>query len=55
MVFQIGFEDQLNLSEITQDEIQLKHKKNLSGYKLGEKMNPEFTLKKIGNKFLCRI
>jgi hypothetical protein len=49
--FQIGFEDQLYMFEISQNEIQLKHKKNISGYKLGKKMNPEFTLKKIENKF----
>lgn len=49
--FQIGFEDELSLIETSDNEIQLKHKKNISGYKQGQKMNPEFTLKKVGQKF----
>lgn len=49
--FQMGFLDELSLQENNEIEIYLKHKKNISGYKLGQKMEPEFVIKKVDQKF----
>ncbi len=48
--YQMGFLDELNFEQSNEDEIHLKYKRNISGYNLGHKMEPEFILKKINEK-----
>ncbi|MDR2204877.1 MAG: hypothetical protein LBE36_01790 [Flavobacteriaceae bacterium] len=48
--YQMGFKDEL-IAEDLGNKIVLYHKKNLYGYMLGAKMNPEFVIEKTGNEY----
>ena len=51
--YQISFSDLLSGSE-NGNTLLLRHLKNISGYKLGKKMNPEFTLVEEKGKFYIK-
>lgn len=51
--YQIGFKDLLIAKE-NGNELLLIHAENLSGYKLGAKMNPEFILVEVNNKYFVK-
>lgn len=48
--YQMGFKDELIFEDLGEKLI-LYHKKNLYGYKLGEKMKPEFIIQKKDNEY----
>lgn len=51
--YQIGFKDILTAKE-NDNELVLNHLKNLNGYKLGAKMNPEFILIEDKEKYFIK-
>lgn len=51
--YQIGFKDLLTTKE-NDNELVLNHLKNLNGYKLGAKMNPEFILIEDKGKYFIK-
>lgn len=51
--YQMAFADELSAEE-NSDGLTLKHLKNISGYKTGSRMNPEFILTKHNGKFYVK-